>query len=293
MGKCGGDAPISFRCNACGKCCTGSVALTIDECFALQGDFIMGLMWRAQPIGTYQLRGVDMNDEELEIFYAQLRESFPIGKFGSQSAFIQVFPTAVDYAAMREVNPVCPKLGGDGKCSIYERRPKMCRSVPFQPIAPVALQGKILRGFADRYDCVSIGDKAESMVIFDGEKIVDEKCAADFEANSFAVKQDAVVLSKLIAAAHQTQRTLVPSLHDIAGIAKSGGWIETDMLPLALAFKISGLDEPRLKLFFSSQRDLIANETAKALERKDKDERYRTKLLRGYANNYQKFLEKN
>jgi hypothetical protein len=26
-----------------------------------------------------------------------------------------------------DVNPVCPFLGGDNKCRIYERRPKACR----------------------------------------------------------------------------------------------------------------------------------------------------------------------
>lgn len=277
------DESIYFKCNGCGKCCNGYVSLTIDDCFRLQDEFIISLMWRIQPVGVRKVLNYTMNDDEIDSEYNELKKSFAtLTNKQGREFFVQIFPVTSDYS-----KNVCSKLSSDGKCTIYEKRPHICKNIPFQPISPIFLQGEILKEFSQEFDCVVLNKEKEYPLLFKNNIIMDDAFKDNFDHNKDVIFSDSLLLSNLMTLVNENH-PIVPSMHSL--LESEGGWLETGLVPFALALRIHGTDGTQLNNLFTSQIKLIEQEIDKAIKRKNKDELEKTRLLRKNLDNYKKII---
>lgn len=89
---------LSFKCTGCGKCCCGAP----------------GYIW--------------VTDEEIE----KIREKLKLSKRDFYMKYLVQVGNKFSIKDLKNNNYSCAFLR-DGKCSIYEVRPKQCRTYPFWP----------------------------------------------------------------------------------------------------------------------------------------------------------------
>ena len=133
----------NFACTMCGKCCNRSPEVELTETLDLSGDFVFWLCFSLSELPlsikewtrTQRRHGADQRD--LAAFIAKRRlldKQSPIqftGRSGSWAdaervrKYVRISALTVDLEFGR-----CSKLVNK-QCSIYDRRPHTCRTVPF------------------------------------------------------------------------------------------------------------------------------------------------------------------
>jgi Fe-S-cluster containining protein len=115
-----------FHCTACGKCCTGSLPLTLADAYAHSGRFPLAMLWTPlrQQGKAFQL-------------LTRIGATVDIGK--KKQIAVSIVPTAYLPNAF-----ACPALDADGRCSIHADKPLRCRSMPFYPYREEADQADLL-----------------------------------------------------------------------------------------------------------------------------------------------------
>ncbi|WP_298595230.1 YkgJ family cysteine cluster protein [uncultured Zoogloea sp.] len=281
---------IYFGCTACGKCCRGGPALSLDECLEHADRFVIGLNWRLQSLRL----SADFTEKQVQQIKAHQEEiGFHTVRSGSFFAFVQVFPMVVDYASMHPTKPVCPMLDADtGRCSIYEVRPLMCRSVPFDPIVPPAVQRINVLQFGKAVGCASEIPGEGKALVFDGEQIVDNEYASAYARKLDVIKSDIPMLNRMVSFLSPHERVVGPSLDELHSASERNGWIETDLLALVAAYQFNKVDRSVWATLLEKQCSLIEKEIEGALQRKDKLERDRTLRLRATLSGYKRLLAK-
>lgn len=109
---------FEFNCSACGKCCNSGPQMTFSEAFELRDVFIQRLFITVKKYNY---------GESLEhVKYAHAL-GIPVRNellnYCHKICFLS--PGVISYESK------CPALNTDNLCSIYDRRPSICRSVPF------------------------------------------------------------------------------------------------------------------------------------------------------------------
>jgi Fe-S-cluster containining protein len=104
-----------FHCTACGKCCSGSLPLTLADAYAHAGRFPLAMVWTPlrQPSKAFALVG-------------RLGTTLKFG--GRRQLAVLIAPSAY----LPNSFP-CPALAPDGLCAIHSDKPLRCRSMPFYP----------------------------------------------------------------------------------------------------------------------------------------------------------------
>lgn len=181
-----------FACTACGKCCHGLLPLTLADADAHADRFPLGVMWTP----------VRPNQRSFELT-ARLGAKVRL----RDRRTIAVRITAVAY--MPQALP-CPALGADGLCSIHERKPARCRTMPFFPYVEEAEQAAHLvprKG----WDC-DVSQAAP--ILFRDRNIVDR---TDFDAERTQLLSQAPLLK----AYAEAQLATIPGLLDKLGMVAS------------------------------------------------------------------------
>jgi Fe-S-cluster containining protein len=123
---------VHFACTGCGKCCDTPPSFTIPEAMALYRDFIL----------TVRLAG-GVADPTLPADHPTVRpyllQRAHMQAHGAETVALRVSPTKQFEATLQirasavpaSSDDPCPALTSEGLCSIYERRPQRCRTVPF------------------------------------------------------------------------------------------------------------------------------------------------------------------
>ena len=115
-----------FYCTACGKCCFGTLPLSLNDALANAGRFPLAMMWTTVRQGSKSYA-----------MTARLGTTVKIGKH--KSIAVQITPVSYIPPAL-----ACPALAGDGRCSIHDDKPSRCRTMPFYPYRDEADQSDLL-----------------------------------------------------------------------------------------------------------------------------------------------------
>jgi Fe-S-cluster containining protein len=169
---------LRFACTSCGACCNRSPEVQLSEAAALADMFVFRLMFRLYDLprtfaaGTAAASAVEYYESKrlLAAFAARQypaklrREGKPVDYVRS----LAISALSVDTAA-----GACAALGA-GRCTIYERRPAACRSVPFHYSRAEASAGRDLAAFVATpgYGC-DTGPGAP--VVLEAGRIVDSE----------------------------------------------------------------------------------------------------------------------
>jgi len=104
-----------FHCTACGKCCSGSLPLTLADAFSHAGRFPLAMVWTPLP-------------RQGRAFALVSRIGALVKAGGRAQIAVLIAPTAYMPKAYS-----CPALDTDGRCAIHADKPLRCRSMPFYP----------------------------------------------------------------------------------------------------------------------------------------------------------------
>jgi Fe-S-cluster containining protein len=184
------DAPelgraLRFACTSCGACCNRSPEVGLSEAAALSDVFVFRLMFRlyelprtlaghlasrAAAVGPGAGSGEEYYESKRLLaafaarkYAAKRRQS---GKTVDYMRYVTISALTLDAGA-----GACAALG-DGRCTIYARRPLACRTVPFHYSRPEASAERDLEAFVGTpgYGCDT---GAGAPVVLEGGRIVD------------------------------------------------------------------------------------------------------------------------
>ena len=145
-----------FACTQCGQCCNRAPELELGEAAALVDVFVLRLMLRIyslpRSLADYQSEHLPREQASAEFYQSKrLLSSFAAA---SWPAKVRRGDKAVDYIQYLSLSALPLDLGpgscsalADTRCSIYERRPLSCRSVPLHYSRPEASAARALDAF--------------------------------------------------------------------------------------------------------------------------------------------------
>jgi Fe-S-cluster containining protein len=280
---------LRFACTACGKCCTEPPEMTVLEATRLGDVFVPALVYRITSIPRDDneaalaslkphphFKGVEGRE-----LVARLRESSSVRSAGAVvhdagwDHHISITARPWTYETKR-----CPALAADQKqCTIHERRPHTCRTVPIRYDVPAGLLVRAFRGVVDAgrassdpFEC----DVSESapVLLRDGE-VVDESYAAARKAG------DEAAVAERDLAARVLQYPIMPPLKEIYPLLRQNKLVSISFHgALAAAHDLELIDDAGVKAFCAAQLALIDREIATALARKRKEDRETTSRFR-------------
>jgi len=188
----------------------------------------------------------------------------------------------------------CTALNADGTCSLHADKPDMCRSVPFDPMLPEALQAPTIAAFK-RFGCMTETDDASAdNVIFDDGRITDADYKAHYEKRLDAMKRDSEALLQLVfllGKGDQPGMLGLPSLNDFLEFTEDGSWLERSMAPLLVLYRLLQLTPSRVREFIAAQERLITAGIENAMRQRQKSHRARTNVMRRYLDEYSALRE--
>src|ERR1043165_8839296 len=117
-----GAVEMRFACTGCGACCNRSPEVALSEAAALAGGFVFRLMFR-----LYQLPSAGSGEEYYQS--KRLLAAFAARKYPAR----RKSPEATNYLIVSALTldtggGACAALG-NGRCTVYDRRPLACRTV--------------------------------------------------------------------------------------------------------------------------------------------------------------------
>ena len=221
-----------FGCTQCGKCCNRSPEVQLSETAALADVFVFRLMfriyWLPHQLNDYLAPGRPEANASAA-FYEKKRL---LNAFAARKSRVKVRRDgkAVEYAKYLMVSALaldtsagaCSALNGM-RCSVYDRRPLSCRSVPFHYARAEALAETGLRSFVETagYRCDT--SEAAEVALEDGRIVAREFNEARSAALDLAGRdrpwREAIVRRTI--AAPLTDLSL-PNLHEIEAGAHLG-----------------------------------------------------------------------
>ncbi len=298
---------IHFACTACGKCCTDPPEMTVLEAARLGDVFIPALVYRLTSVprddneaGLAAFRPHrDFEGMDAKRFVAALRESTAVRAAGATVSepgwehYVAV--TARPWIYPRDAGSAwCPALGPDHKaCTIYERRPHTCRTIPVRYDVPDGLLVRAYRSLVDRgiaspdhYDC---DVSSSAPVLFKGEG--DDAVVTDDEyLRARKAGMDAAMADKPLAA-HILASPLLPPLRELFPQLRRAGVLAVSFHgALASAHDLGLIDEAAVRTFCHAQLALLDREISGALARKRKEDRDTTNRFRTLVEAYGKML---
>jgi Fe-S-cluster containining protein len=226
------DAPrdARFACTSCGACCNRSPEVQLSEAAALADIFVFRLMfrlyelpraWSGQQASPAGPASAGEFYEAKRLLAAFAAHKYPAkSRFGGKAVETTRYVTISALTLNADAGP-CAALG-DGRCTIYERRPLACRTVPFHYSRPEAAAGKDLAAFVATtgYGCDTGPD---APVVLEAGRIVDpeaRRARADALARAGQDRrwEEAILRRLKTGAADQA----LPSLREIEANAAFG-----------------------------------------------------------------------
>ena len=176
-----------FACTLCGKCCNRSPEVELSEAAALADVFVFRLMFRLYQMPRAPERGTDSSlfYEKKRLLAAHAARKYPKKVLRGGKPVEVVNYLMISALALDTTPDACAALG-DNRCSIHQRRPFTCRTVPLHYSRPEGLATADLDAFVATpgYRC----DTGEAAALFvkDGRIVVAETLQARADANVLA-----------------------------------------------------------------------------------------------------------
>jgi Fe-S-cluster containining protein len=293
---------VHFACTACGKCCTEPPEMTVLEATRLGDVFIPALVYRLTSLPKDDNEAAfaslsphrhfkDMDGREL---VARLRESSAVRSAGAVVSE-PGWEHHISLTARAWTYPIawCPALDADHKrCTIHERRPATCRTVPIRYDVPEGLLVRAFRGMVDEgkassepFECDT--SDAAPVLLKDGACVDPDYAAARAAGLEAAVKEKEL-------AGRILSSPLLPPVREVYGLLRRGQLVSVSFHgALASAHDLGLIDDEGLKAFCNAQVGLLEREITAALARHDKAERDVTTRFRTLVDAYRSMLQYN
>ncbi len=265
--------------------------MRLAEAFRLSDIFIPGLRFRthviadpSDPDGLYAWNGGSSfrlspprKKEFAEAMQDFCRERYrfiarhPIYPF-------DLFVSAISEHVSLE-RGLCPALA-DKACSIYERRPSVCKTVPLDGTVPEAFQGEALaffRGYITHAEDGECDFEASAPVMFEGARIVaKEDRDAWLQTTAKCETAEQLIDSHLLGAMEMTPEKLW-------NVSESGFPLITDFSPAVES--LAKEDAEAGNIFYQNQLQVIDRELAQSGETTSSE------LLRQLTNFRDRYVE--
>jgi len=284
---------LRFACTECGKCCGEAPEMSLLEAFRLGDVFI--------PSIAYKLTRIPKDDNEAGFdsiklhpdfegmspreFVKDIRESVAVKAgamlTGEPGWDAYIFLTARPWHYKRVG---CSALDGK-RCTIHDRRPMTCRTVPVRYDVPESLlvrafHGTVTRGKAapDPYEC----DTSEKAPVFlDGGALKDAAYIADRKVAIDAALDEKQLGERLLMSPY------LPPLQEVVDrLRRAGGFSVSFHAAVIHAHDMGKVDKATAVAFCQGQIAMLEREIAGALARKRPDERDWTGRFRSLLDAY-------
>ncbi len=272
-----------FACvRGCGKCCNSPPELSLFDGFRFFRDFPLSFKVTLIPFhdNPQALRWLELGGVRVRVGYVD---------FVAYASFVPLYRISAH---------CCPKLAANGDCSIYDRRPDMCKSVPLRVSAPScmfrqSMDSIVKEGIEKRGYLCDISPDAP--VLFHGNDLVEESSAAKGlraceENYSRSPGLTSHILSPFFEAFLKNERNVPETILNldippivVFNFAKSfcSVVIGEDALPDDVSEEdLSLVSETDFSQIKSAQEALLQDLIDENLRVKDKDDRSVTKVAR-------------
>jgi Fe-S-cluster containining protein len=182
-----------FTCVGCGRCCNSPPQMAVEEALRLYDVFPLAVQVNAYPVvGGYRSRGNENTD--MRKAAEQLRDNaLALGGAHVTRTTATTYVLTLGANAIDPADEPCPMLAADGRCTTHDRRPVMCRSVPFNPEIDPRLSIRIFRQ-QHQHDC---DWSTTGPVLMRDGKIADPQYAMAYAAAREAQRRDSELLRLL------------------------------------------------------------------------------------------------
>jgi Fe-S-cluster containining protein len=288
---------LRFACTACGKCCTEPPEMTILEAIGLGDVFVPAIVYRvtsipkddneaalASLVPHRHFAGMDPRE-----FVVRLRESSAVRAAGAVVGepgwdhHVSITARPWTYATAW-----CTALGADRKtCTIHERRPHTCRTVPIRYDVPEGLLVRAFRGAVDAgraaesaWEC-DVSDAAP--VLLREGRVVDEAYASARGAGIEAAVAERALAGRILSS------PLLPDLRKLFPELRKNRLVSVSFHgALAAAHDLALVDDAGVKSFCTAQLALLEREIAGALARRRREDREITARFRTLEDAYRR-----
>jgi Fe-S-cluster containining protein len=267
-----------FACTQCGKCCNRSPEVELSEAAALASVFVFRLMFRLYNLPRMFESGRSPS-ENAETFYQKKRllaahaaRKYPLtivrdGRRVEHTQYLMISALALDTRS-----GACAALS-DGRCSIYDRRPLGCRSVPFHYSRAEALAERDLDAFVATpgYEC-DTGEGAP--VVLESNRIVD-RMMLQTRADALTLAQRDLPWKEAIVRrmkASASAGSPLPSLDEVKANAAVGALTTSMQVGWEIAAEAGLIPTDECKALIATQAMLIEREFAAGKCRQDTHE---------------------
>jgi Fe-S-cluster containining protein len=252
-----------FACTQCGACCNRSPEIELSEAAALADVFVFRLMFRIYvlPHAFEQYAGGSS-----EQFYQtkRLLNAFAAHDYRSR---VRVGGKALQYDKYLVISALTLDSGtgacsalADGRCSIYERRPLTCRTVPFVYSRADAWAESDLGAFVETpgYRCDTTAD---APIVLEAGRIVDAQLRkARADALAFA-QQDRRWTKEIVRRMRRGCSTL-PALDEIGANAAFGATTTSMSIAWQIAAELGVITTEDYRSLIEVQAATIERELA-------------------------------
>ncbi len=290
---------VRFSCTACGKCCTEPPEMTVLEAVRLGDIFVPSLVYRITSLPRddneaalaslkphQHFAGMDAKE-----LVARLRESSAV-----RSAGAVVHEAGWDHHVSITARPwtyavaSCPALH-EKKCTIHDRRPHTCATVPIRYDVPAGLLVRAFRGLVDAG--LAATDKWECDVSANAPALLRDGEVVDAGYTTARKAGDDAAVAERELAARVLQYPLMPKLDQIYPHLRQNKLVSISFHGAVMAaHDIKLLDDAAVKTFCSAQLALIDREIAAALARRRKEDRETTTRFRTLHDAYTAMLKR-
>jgi Fe-S-cluster containining protein len=257
-----------FACTLCGKCCNRSPEVELSEAGALADVFVFRLMFRLYSLPRTFESGRSPS-ENAEAFYQKKRllaahaarkYSVTIMRDGRRVEHIQYL--MISALALDTRSGACAALS-DGRCSIYDRRPLGCRTVPFHYSRAEALAERDLDAFVARpgYKC-DTGEGAPAVI--ESGRIVDRMTLQTRAEARTLVRRDLPwkeAIVRRMKPSSSTESTL-PTLDEVRANAAYGAMTTSMRVGWEIAAEAGLIPTDECNASIAAQAMLIEHELA-------------------------------
>lgn len=227
-----------FACHACGACCNSAPALTFQEMGSYAKDFHIRLAFQSVPMkstDTIQFPwGIQKVDSKQN---AKIKENekrlWNAVKGPDGITMIHMFPIARTQSSANS----CPQRTEDGLCSIHDRRPLMCRTVPLAPAMPEFMQGMNIAAF-EEWGCASKEAKEGFDPLFNGFKLISNDYRSAWEETRQSMIRDKDISYYVMELMEQEFKYL-PSIYEVA--SNHGATASVSIAGAVVAGTIAGI----------------------------------------------------
>jgi Fe-S-cluster containining protein len=264
---------LRFACTSCGACCNRSPEVGLSEAAALSDVFVFRLMFRLYELprtlaGQLASRAAPAGSGEEFYESKRLLAAFAARKYAAKrrhggktidyTRYVTLSALALDSGA-----GACAALGS-GRCTVYERRPLACRTVPFHYSRPEASAEGVLAAFVGTpgFACDT---SAGAPVVLEAGRIVDpEARRARGEAMELAGRDRPWAEAIMRRLNTNSGKYALPSLREIEADAPFGATTTSMHAAWQVAAEAGLIDAQACRTLIAAQAALIDRELASA-----------------------------